>query len=169
MNNKKLIYSIIFLFIAVFTTSRLILSYDIKIDEDLENFEILDESQTDEYYKDLLNALIEVESNGNPRAVGDTHLKGGPSIGILQIRPVMVDDVNRILRLQGKPKRYTYSDRYDEEKSVEMFLIFVDYYHGGFDDYEAIARTWNGGPNGLQKKSTDKYWNKVNNHLEIAP
>lgn len=115
-------------------------------------------------YQDLIDALIWVESNGNPVAYGDLHL-GEPSVGILQIRKVMVDDVNRILSLQGKSKRYIYTDRYDQTKSLEMFVIYVKHYHGGFDDYEAIARTWNGGPLGTYKKSTEKYWEKVNTQL----
>lgn len=115
-------------------------------------------------YQDLVDALIYVESKGNPLSHGDLHL-GEPSVGILQIRKVMVDDINRILRLQGSKKRYTYEDRYDEGKSLEMFVIYVKHYHGGFDDYEAIARTWNGGPLGNYKRSTDRYWEKVNTQL----
>ena len=37
----------------------------------------------------LIDALIYVESRGKDSAIGDTHLKE-PSIGVLQIRPVMV-------------------------------------------------------------------------------
>ena len=51
-----------------------------------------------------------------------------------------------------------------KEKSIEMFYVFVDYYHKE-SSYEEIARCWNGGPKGLQKKQTKKYWKKVQNTL----
>ena len=37
----------------------------------------------------LIEAIIVVESQGNDKAVGDTHMSE-PSIGALQIRPIMV-------------------------------------------------------------------------------
>ena len=45
-----------------------------------------------------------------------------------------------------------------------MFYVFVDYYHKD-SSYEEIARCWNGGPKGLQKKQTKRYWKKVQNTL----
>ena len=36
-----------------------------------------------------------------------------------------------------------------------MFYVFVDYYHKD-SSYEEIARCWNGGPKGLQKKQTKR-------------
>ena len=52
--------------------------------------------------KKLVNAIIMVESRGNDSAVGDRHLVGNEAIGILQIRPIMVREVNRILRIQKR-------------------------------------------------------------------
>lgn len=49
---------------------------------------------------DLVRALIMVESRGNDSAVGDRHLVGNEAIGALQIRPIMVREVNRILKLR---------------------------------------------------------------------
>ena len=48
----------------------------------------------------LVNALIYVESRGNDSAVGDRHLDQ-PSVGVLQIRPIMVREVNRICKRIG--------------------------------------------------------------------
>ena len=45
----------------------------------------------------LLEAIIQVESRGKEDCIGDKHL-GKPSIGVLQIRPIMVREVNRILK-----------------------------------------------------------------------
>ena len=113
---------------------------------------------------DLVNALIQVESNGNDSCIGDRHLIV-PSIGCLQIRPIMVREVNRILVILGDNKRYQKSDRYSREKSIEMFLIWKDYHHKDHSD-EIIARSWNGGPKGPLRKKTIHYWYKVQKALE---
>jgi len=112
---------------------------------------------------DLINALIMVESNGNDSAVGDTHL-GEPSIGVLQIRPIMVREVNRILKLKGTDYRYKLKDRWDREKSIEMFLIWKEFHHSD-SNYEEIARSWNGGTKGPKNPRTYNYWKKVENQL----
>lgn len=113
----------------------------------------------------LVNALITVESQGNPHAIGDTHLDA-PSIGLLQIRPIMVREVNRILKLKGADYKYKLSDRKDSIKSVEMFYIWYEFHHKD-DDFETIARSWNGGSNGPKLKATEHYWNKVKIELEL--
>ena len=107
----------------------------------------------------LLEAIIVVESNGNDSCIGDRNL-GRPSVGCLQIRPIMVREVNRILRKQKIKKKYNLKDRYSRKKSIEMFYIWKDYHHSEDSD-EVIARCWNGGPKGWKKKSTNYYWVKV--------
>lgn len=112
----------------------------------------------------LVNAIIYVESRGNDSAIGDRHIKGGEAVGALQIRPIMVREVNRILRIQKSDDRFNLKDRFSREKSIEMFLVWKDYHHpnGGFEE---IARTWNGGPRGLKNSRTEKYWIKVQQQL----
>ena len=107
----------------------------------------------------LIEALIQVESHGNDSAIGDKHLPA-PSIGVLQLRPIMVREVNRILKRQKSEKRYKLRDRFSREKSIEMFMVWKNYHHpnGGF---ETIARNWNGGPRGYKNKRTERYWAKV--------
>ena len=111
----------------------------------------------------LINALIYVESRGKPNAIGDTHL-GEPSIGVLQIRPIMVREVNRILKISHIPKRFKLKDRFNREKSIAMFMVWKNHHHpkGGF---ETIARNWNGGPKGYRYNRTIKYWVKVQKQL----
>ena len=113
----------------------------------------------------LIEALIFVESRGKEDAVGDTHL-GAPSIGVLQIRPIMVREVNRILKKKGVKMRFKLQDRFDRDKSIWMFMIWKDYHHPT-DGFEKIARNWNGGPNGYRFKRTEPYWAKVKKELEI--
>ena len=104
----------------------------------------------------LVDALIMVESSGNPRAYN----KKERACGCLQIRPIMLREVNRILRKQKSIKRFSLEDRWDCGLSKEMFYIWRRWHHEGSSD-EVIARNWNGGPRGWKKKSTQHYWAKV--------
>ena len=118
--------------------------------------EVIEEKDHTDY---LLEALIQVESQGNENAVGDKHLSR-PSIGVLQIRPIMVREVTRILKKHKVEKKYTLEDRYSREKSIEMFYIWQAFHHADDSD-EVIARCWNGGSKGWKRKSTLYYWSKV--------
>ena len=112
----------------------------------------------------LLNALVWVESSRNEKAVGDS----GKAVGLLQLHKIYVDDVNRIL---GK-KRYSYTDRWNPQKSVEMAMVYLKHYGRRYErltgkkaSYEILARIHNGGPNGWKKAGTTVYWRKVRKHL----
>jgi hypothetical protein len=115
--------------------------------------------------RDLLTALILVESRGDDSAIGDRHIVGGEAVGALQIRPIMVREVNRILKIQKSGKRYTLKDRYDRQKTIEMFYVWKNFHHKD-SDFETIARNWNGGPKGYKNSRTLKYWNKVQKELD---
>ena len=117
-------------------------------------------------YDNLIEALIQVESEGIEDIHGDIGLKEGPSVGVLQIRPIMVREVNRILKIQKINKKYKLKDRYSRKKSIEMFSIWREFYHPE-GNFEVISRTWNGGPRGYLKKSTVSYWMEVQNELSL--
>jgi hypothetical protein len=104
----------------------------------------------------FVTSIITVESMGNPKAI----TKDG-SAGILQIKPVMVKEVNRICKIKKIDKHFKLKDRFDVDKSIQMFWIYQNFYNKD-SSYEKMARDWNGGPNGHKKKATKKYWNKVN-------
>jgi len=112
----------------------------------------------------LIDAMIYVESKGNDSAIGDRHLGSQYAVGALQIRPIMVREVNRILKLKGETHRFKMQDRYDREKSIQMFLIWKEFHHND-SDFEAIARSWNGGTNGVKNPKTYNYWKKVEQQL----
>jgi len=103
----------------------------------------------------LFIAIAIVESNLNPNAFNPKE----NAAGIVQIRPILVKDVNRI-----SGKKYTLEDRFSVRKSYEMFCIYLTYYKP--KTYEQAARMWNGGPKGHLKKSTLKYWKKVKKYLD---
>ena len=113
---------------------------------------------------DLLNALIFIESRGNDSAIGDRHLVGNEAVGVLQIRPIMVREVNRILKIQGKTERFDLKDRFDRQQSIRMFMVWKNYHHKNSEP-EVIARNWNGGPKGYKESRTEKYWLKVQKQL----
>ena len=104
----------------------------------------------------LLMAVMAVESNFDSMAYNSKE----NAAGVLQIRPIMVREVNRLL---GKDK-YTLKDRWSKTKSIEMFNVIRSHTNNPTD--EMIARNWNGGWNGHKKKSTLKYWNKVKKQIK---
>ena len=127
---------------------------EVKIVESKPNVEVV-EVVKDSVIKmsNLTEAIIQVESVGNDSAYN----KSEDAVGCLQIRPIMVREVNRLLKKRKNPKRYTLLNRWDRQKSIEMFLVFTK----NISKFEAKARCWNGGPKGMTKSATIKYWNKV--------
>ncbi len=103
----------------------------------------------------LVDAIIYVESRGDSMA----HNKREDAVGVLQIRPIMLREVNRLLGYD----KYTLKDRWSKAKSIEMFEVIREHTTNPTD--EKLARNWNGGWNGYKKKSTLKYWNKVKQQL----
>jgi hypothetical protein len=108
----------------------------------------------------LIKAIIHVESHGNDSAVNVS----SQAVGCMQIRPIMVREVNRILKIKNRSERYNLSHRYNRKKSIEMFHIWREYHHKS-DTWENIARCWNGGGKGHVMASTVGYWNKVRNQI----
>lgn len=113
----------------------------------------------------LIQALIQIESSNNDSCIGDKHMKV-PSIGCLQIRPIMVCEANRILQIQQNPKRFKNKDRWSRIKSIEIFNVWKNYHHKKSSN-EVIARCWNGGPKGYKNPLTLRYWEKVKKHLKL--
>ena len=101
----------------------------------------------------VMDAIIQVESEGNPNAVS------GNSVGAMQITPILVKDCNDILKKQKSNKRYTMADRYSVAKSKEMFLIIQKYYNPE-NDIEKAIRLWNGGVK-YSTRATNRYYKKV--------
>jgi hypothetical protein len=111
----------------------------------------------------LVPALIEVESRGNNKAIGDN----GKAYGCLQIWKVCVDDVNRVYKTN-----YTHNEMLYRYNSCEVATLYLTYWGkvyerrtGNKPSPEVYARIWNGGPTGYKKKATDGYWKKVQKQL----
>lgn len=101
----------------------------------------------------MINAIIEVESKGDAKAVS------GNSCGAMQITPILVKECNEILEEQGNKKRYTLKDRFSIAKSKEMFLL-IQKHSNPENNVEKAIRRWNGGPR-YSVRHTQKYYNKV--------
>ena len=100
-----------------------------------------------------MDAIIQVESEGNPNAVS------GNSVGVMQITPILVKDCNDILKRQKSKKQFTMADRFSVDKSKEMFLIIQKYYNPE-NNVEKAIRLWNGGIK-YSVKATNRYYRKV--------
>lgn len=107
----------------------------------------------------FLEALAEVESNGNDAAVNtaeDAH-------GRYQIRQAYLTDANRILGTS-----YTLADMHDPvlaERVVRAYLLNYGNAYERNTGYKAnpyiLARIHNGGPRGYAKESTYEYGMRV--------
>jgi len=145
--------------VSTHTKSHLPSENDYKvISDDIEESVV---STTTDTLKLLIESLIWVESKGDNLAFCEPEL----AAGCLQIRPIMVREVNRILKIQKSDLEYTLDDRWSREKSIEMFHI-VNGYHNKNSNYEEIARAWNGGPNWFKKGLTKRYWKRVQKQLK---
>ena len=101
----------------------------------------------------VMDAIIQVESEGNARAVS------GNSVGVMQITPILVQDCNDILKKRKSKKRFSLADRYDEAKSKEMFLLIQSHYNP-LNSIEKAIRSRNGGVN-YSVRATNRYYKKV--------
>ena len=102
----------------------------------------------------VIRAIAQVESEGNPKSVS----KCGRYVGYLQISEILVRQCNQILGKQV----YTYDDRLDKQKSIEMFIVFQEYFNKEGNMEKAI-RLWNSGDINCMKRKrpTEGYYRKV--------
>lgn len=104
-------------------------------------------------WEPVMEAIIQVESSGNPNA------RSGSSCGAMQITPILVKECNQILKRKKSKKRFTLRDRFSVAKSKEMFLLIQSYFNPG-NSIEKAIRSWNGGMN-YSVKRTQRYFDKV--------
>jgi len=107
-------------------------------------------------WHNFIDAMIYVESGNNSLAVGKDN-----DAGVLQITPVYVEEVNRLL---GE-KKYTLKDRFDEYKSIEMFNIMNDKYNHERCFYKAMRLHNPNASESYKRKILYKYEQLKNNNL----
>ena len=94
----------------------------------------------------LLSALIQVESAGNDLARG----KHG-ELGALQIKPIMVRDVNRLMGTH-----YAHAQVTNRATATFIANAYLSHYGRNLSD-ESLARLWQGGPKALNRSSSRAY------------
>ena len=106
----------------------------------------------------FVKAIHQKETGGRTgRIMGDN----GRALGPLQIHRVCFDDAQEIdSRLKGV--------KYAECEKLSVSIIVLEAYLWRYcraavkaNDFETMARTWNGGPNGVKKNQTKIYWQGV--------
>lgn len=106
-------------------------------------------------YSRLITAIGTVESKLNDKAVSGVHA------GFLQISKVTVAECNRINKIKKVPTRYTLQDRFNHQKSIEIFYVIQNFYNREGDLHYAVL-LWNEGVSAMYKpKRKTKYYNKV--------
>lgn len=102
----------------------------------------------------VIEAIAMVESEGNPKRVS----RNGLYVGYLQISEILVRECNRIAGY----KKYTYADRYDKQKSINMFIDYQEF-HNKTGNMEKAIRLWNSGDANcmMRKARTEGYYKKV--------
>lgn len=84
----------------------------------------------------IILALIAVESGGKTEAVN------GVCVGVLQLKPIFVEDVNRIL---GRTE-FALPDRECRVKSIRMARIWLEHYGQPEWTIQDYARAFRTGP-----------------------
>ncbi len=118
----------------------------------------------------LIPVLIQVESHGNDKAVGDD----GKALGALQIHAAYWQDGTESLKVD-----WPYSDAHNREKAIRVARAYLTRYGRHYErttgnqiSLEVLARIHNGGPTGWNRKykqryaNTTKYWEKVQIELK---
>lgn len=112
----------------------------------------------------LIQALIQVESEGNGLAIGDK----GKAFGCLQLWNTYIQDVNRIYKTS-----FRHKDAFNRRTAIEITKKYLRFYAkeytketGKLPNDEVFARIHNGGPIGYKKSATLEYWQKVKKELK---
>jgi hypothetical protein len=102
----------------------------------------------------VIQAIAMVESECHPERVS----RDGLYVGYLQISEILVRECNRLAGY----KKYTYADRYDKQKSIEMFIDYQEHYNPE-GDMERAIRLWNSGDLKCmsRKARTEGYYRRV--------
>jgi hypothetical protein len=103
----------------------------------------------------IFRAIVQVESGGNLKAVGDN----GQAIGPAQIHMAYVRDA------QDVDPGITPDMRWTLEGSKRIMRAYMIRHKVPLTNAEMVARVHNGGPQGYLKPATLVYWKKVKNAL----
>jgi len=86
------------------------------------------------------------------------HARNGDAVGYLQIRPIVVRDVNRIYHTD-----FSMEDRWDRQKSITICELYLEHYCGPRASDTTYAWCWRGGP---MCPANWPYWTQVKQYLD---
>jgi hypothetical protein len=108
----------------------------------------------------FIKAINLVESSGREGFIWGDNQK---SLGGFQIRKECWKDATSYKNIGGK-----YTDCAKNDYSTKVLKAYLERYGKHFietNNYEALAKIWNGGPAGPRNPNTQQYWNKVKKYL----
>tara|TARA_R110000868_G_scaffold9795_1_gene48206 strand:- start:7972 stop:8475 length:504 start_codon:yes stop_codon:yes gene_type:complete len=166
MKKKEIIIAlaIVVLGVTQYNTNLKLEAITLQINKELTTTKPVDEDGIT--WNDFVEAVIFIESKGDDSAYNEKE----KAVGCLQIRPIMVRELNRQLTISDADFRYTLKDRWNRRKSVEMFEVMAEQVQcceglTQMEFFEIVARRWNGGGRGEEKTATLVYWNKIKSIL----
>ena len=107
----------------------------------------------DKHKELILNSIIYIESRGDHNAYNQKE----NAVGILQIRPIMLKQANKIIGFE----KFLLYDRWDKEKSIEIFWTIQDHFNPELS-LEQACHIWNAGIfNKSRWEITENYRNKA--------
>jgi hypothetical protein len=109
----------------------------------------------------LLDAIRQVESSGNHKAIGDNGAARGP---YQCHRAYWTDAAPAVAKRYGECPKYE-DGAHSELWSRRIVIAWMQRYAYGQSD-EVVARRHNGGVRGERVKQTEKYWVKVRREMD---
>lgn len=108
-----------------------------------------------EKLRPLISAMVHTESRGIP----NLESKSGKYHGILQQSKISVDDCNQVV-----DKPFSYEDRKNPKKSIQMFLIYQKRYNKNMT-FEMACRIWSRFDLKGTNPEAEAYWKKVEKEI----
>lgn len=113
----------------------------------------------------ILKAIIKVERPRTKLQALQAKIRED-AVGILQIRPIGLQEANRIVGYN----KYSLEDREDSTKSVEMFYIIQNYWNPKYN-FKKAAFIWNAGSDYMHSSQNTWmklkiYWKKVDKNIK---
>lgn len=105
--------------------------------------------------KKFVQTIGAIESNNNDLAVGDN----GKSISRYQIQKAAFIDAKQF----DKSIKFGYESLTNKNNALKVMTAYLNKYCPAAvrkNNFEIMAKTWNGGPNGPKNPNTKKYWAK---------
>jgi hypothetical protein len=106
-------------------------------------------------YDSMLNAFMFVESSYRTNIINSLGYGG-----ILQIGQEMIDETNRICKLNGMIESFKLTDRMDSTKAVRMWYIVQTYWNPSYD-LKRACKIWNPLASNNYRRKIQKQLNKT--------